>query len=173
MIGENVPGFDLEPAVADRVKWNDPELPVIGAVSLDVPVERVWEVFTDVRAWPTWNPCMWRARVEGGSPAVGARLRWVFNPIKPQYLYKLPATATIVECEPHDSVTWEVTALPGFHALHSYRFADLGDGRSAFASWEVAEGPLYRATRRFWLAHFRFVCQASLDGARTLRRQSR
>ena len=33
--------------------------------------------------------------------------------------------------EPHDRVTWEVTA-PGFHALHSYRFAALD--RSAAAS---------------------------------------
>jgi uncharacterized membrane protein len=163
-----VPGFDLEPAVAGRLSWDDPELPVAGSVALDIPVERVWDVFADVRGWPTWNPCMWRARVQGGQPAEGARLRWVFNPIKPQYLYKLPATATIVEYEPHHSVTWEVTALPGFHALHAYRFADLGGGKSAFGSWEVAEGPLYRATRRFWLAHFRYVCQASLDGARSL-----
>jgi hypothetical protein len=27
---------------------------------------------------------------------------------------------------------------------------------------------MYRGLRRFWLAHFRFVCQASLAGARNL-----
>jgi len=30
------------------------------------------------------------------------------------------------------------------------------DGRSAFSSWEQAMGGGFRATRRFWLAHFRF-----------------
>ena len=97
----------------------------------------------------------------------GATLAWVFNPIKSWYPYKMPARAEIVELEPHDRVTWEVS-LPGFHALHSYRFAGFGEGRSRFGSWEVAEGALFRATRRFWLAHFRYVCRASLAGAETL-----
>ena len=161
-------GPDLAPASAHRVAWTDPALPVAGSVVVEMAVERLWDVFSDVAGWPRWNPCMWRARVEGGRLALGARLRWVFNPIKPQYPYKLPATARIVECEAPRVVTWEVTALPGFHALHSYRFEDVGDGRARFGSWEVAEGPLYRAIRRFWLAHFRFVCRTSLEGAEAL-----
>jgi len=64
-------------------------------------------------------------------------------------------------------VTWEVSA-PGFHALHSYRFAALGPEHCRFGSWEVAEGPTYRALRPFWLAHFRYVCRESLAGARML-----
>ena len=76
--------------------------------------------------------------------------------------------AEIVELERCERVTWEA-ALPGFHALHSYRFEDLGGGNCRFGSWEVAEGAAYRATRRFWLAHFRFVCSESLAGAATLR----
>jgi uncharacterized membrane protein len=142
-------------------------LPVAGSVDLDIPVERLWETFLDVERWPSWNPCIWRARVRGGELSRGATLAWVFNPIKPWYPYKMPARAEIVELEPHDRVTWEV-AFPGFHALHSYRFAGLGEGRSRFGSWEVAEGAAFRATRRFWLAHFRYVCRASLAGAETL-----
>ena len=65
--------------------------------------------------------------MKGGELRVGATLRFAFNPIEARYLYKLPATAEIVEVEPHDRVTWEVSA-PGFHALHSYRFAALGRG---------------------------------------------
>ena len=68
-----------------------------------------------------------------------------------------------MEVVPDDRVTWEVDA-PGFHALHSYRFAALGPERSSFGSWEVAEGPTYRALRAFWLAHFRYVCRESLAG---------
>ncbi len=143
------------------------QLPIEGSVELELPVERLWETFLDVEGWPRWNPCIWRARVRGGELKQGATLVWAFNPIKPWYLYKMPASAKIVELEPHDRVTWEVNAL-GFHALHSYRFAGLGPERCRFGSWEVAEGATYRATRRFWLAHFRYVCRASLAGATVL-----
>jgi hypothetical protein len=105
--------------------------------------------------------------VRGGSLREGATLRFAFNPIEPRYLYKLPAWAEIVELAPHDRVTWEARA-PGFHALHSYRFAALAGGGSRFGSWEVAEGPAFHALRRFWLAHFRYVCRESLAGARGL-----
>ena len=71
------------------------------------------------------------------------------------------------EFEPCDRVTWEVRA-PGFHALHSYRFAALDERRCRFGSWEVAEGPAYRGLRRFWNAHFRYVCRESLAGASAL-----
>jgi polyketide cyclase/dehydrase/lipid transport protein len=143
-------------------------LPIEGSVELDMPIETLWDAFLDVERWPDWNPCIWRARVKGGGELrEGATLAWVFNAMKPWYPYKMPARAEIVELVQNDRVTWEVEA-PGFHALHSYRFAGLGTGRSRFGSWEVAEGPMFRATRRFWLAHFRYVCRESLAGARAL-----
>jgi hypothetical protein len=143
-------------------------LPIAGSVELEVPVERLWEVFLDVPGWARWNPCIWRSRVRGGELREGATLIWAFNPIERRYLYKLPATAEIVEVVPCDRVTWEVR-MPGFHALHSYRFAALDEWRCRFGSWEVAEGPAYRALSRFWNAHFRYVCRESLAGAAALR----
>jgi hypothetical protein len=146
-------------------------LPIEGSVDLAMPVQRLWQTFLDVERWSEWNPCIWRARVRAGELRKGATLAWVFNAIKPAYPYKLPARAQIVEFDPRDRVTWEVSA-PGFHAVHSYRFADLGPDKCRFGSWEVAEGPAYRALRRFWIAHFRYVCRASLAGAETLARGS-
>ena len=142
-------------------------LPVEGAVELDLPLDELWQTFRDVSRWHVWNPCIWKASVTGGRLAENATLVWAFNPIDRRYLYKLPAVATIVDFRPRECVTWEV-ALPGLHALHSYRFAELRGGRCRFGSWEVGEGPLYRGLRRFWLAHFRFVCESSLRGAATL-----
>jgi hypothetical protein len=144
-----------------------PPLPIEGDVDVDMSVERLWEVFVDVPRWRRWNPCIWRAGVRGGELREGARLVWAFNAIDRRYPYKLPAVAEIVEVAACERVTWEVDA-PGFHALHSYRFAALGPERCRFGSWEVAEGAVYRATKRFWLAHFRYVCAASLAGARSL-----
>lgn len=143
----------------------DPELPVTGWVTLDVPVQDAWRAFADVRSWPWWNPCFRWARCLGGGLRTGALLVWVFGPIRWWFPYVLPAVARVVECEPGRLVTWEVRALPGFLARHSYRFEPLGPDRCRFGSWEVAEGPAYRALRRFWLAHFRFVCRSSLAGA--------
>ncbi len=119
----------------------DPELPIAGTTEVSLSAERMWEAFAD--------------------------LYWAFNPIRPRYLYKLPAVARIAEFEPQRKVAWEVS-MPGFHALHRYEIEPLGGDRCRFGSWEVAEGPTYRRLRRFWLAHFRFVCQASLTGAREL-----
>ena len=133
-----------------------------------MPVERLWEAFLDVERWPQWNPCIWRSRVRGGELREGATLVWTFNAIKPGYLYKMPARAQIVEFEPTRPASRGRSSAPGFHALHSYRFAGLGPERCRFGSWEVAEGPAYRALRRFWIAHFRYVCRASLAGAETL-----
>jgi hypothetical protein len=142
-------------------------MPISGSTEVAMPVERLWEMFMDVPGWASWNPCIWRSSVRGGELREGTTLVWAFNPIKRAYLYKLPATAEIVEVVPADRVTWEVSA-PGFHALHSYRFAALSPERCRFGSWEVAEGPTFRAMRRFWLAHFRYVCRESLAGARSL-----
>jgi hypothetical protein len=149
-----------------------PPLPIEGSTEVDLPVQRMWAAFCDVETWPRWNPCIWRARVVDGELREGATLAWAFNPIRPAYLYKMPARAKIVEFVPLEKVTWEARA-PGFHALHSYNFAALGPDRSRFGSWEVAEGRTYRATRRFWLAHFRYVCASSLAGARELARSAR
>ena len=145
-----------------------PALPIEGYIDLDMPLERLWQIFTDVPHWPRWNPCFWWARVLGGELKAGTILYWCFNPIHPKYLYKMPAVARIIEYEPLRLVTWEVTSPPGFHALHSYKFEALGPNRCRFGSWEVAKGPFYQIMRRFWLAHFRFVCQSSLAGAQTL-----
>jgi hypothetical protein len=147
---------------------NDKALPVEGYVESDIPVAEVWQKFLQVEQWSGWNKCIFWARVWGGELKQGAWLIWLFNPIKPKYLYKLPSIAKIVEFEPERKITWEVTILPGFYARHSYIFEPLEDGRSRFGSWEVARGFTYRLLRRFWLAHFRFVRDKSLKGVQTL-----
>jgi len=134
---------------------------------LDLPMGRLWAAFADVSRWPEWNRSFASARVDDGALAVGVTLRFTFRPIRSAYPYLLPGSAEIVEMEEHERVTWEVRA-PGFHAVHGYRFASLGEARCRFGSWEVAEGPAFRALRRFWLAHFDFVCRESLAGAARL-----
>lgn len=85
--------------------------------------------------------------------------------------YRLPAIARLTEVLPERRVTWKVTLMPGFHARHTYWMEPIDDQRSRFGSWEVAEGPLHRLLRPFWLAHFRFVCRESLAGVERLTRR--
>lgn len=156
---------DPSPLPAD---WEpDPALPVEGWVDVELSAQRMWAIFQDVRAWRRWNPCILTARVTGGELRTGATLRWAFNAIGSWYPYKLPATAEIVELEPGRKVTWEVR-LAGLHALHSYLVEPTGAATCRFGSTEIAEGPAYRFLRAFWLAHFRYVCRTSLEGARTM-----
>ena len=130
--------------MTSEIVTDDPELPIEGTTQVSLPVERIWDAFVDVHAWRNWNPCIAWARVGGGELKEGATLYWAFKPIRRHYLYRMPAAATIVECDPRRKVTWEASA-PGFHAHHSYLFEPLGPDSSRFGSWEVAEGPAYRA----------------------------
>jgi len=140
--------------------------PVHGHVDVRIPAATLWEFFRQAQLWPQWNRCFYRVR--NADLVAGQRLVWAFQPIRPVYLYKMPAIADIVQVEAGHQVAWHVTALPGFFARHVYRLEDLGDGLTRFGSWEKAMGGGFRATRRFWLAHFLFVRDRSLEGARLL-----
>jgi hypothetical protein len=141
-----------------------PPLPVHGSTVVDMPVERLWATFVKVRGWRRWNPCFRATWTVGRPLEVGATIVLIFNVDGLPSFVKMPATATIVECEPCRRVTWEV-AFPGFHALHSYEFAAVDEHSCRFGSWEVAEGTLYDVAHGFWIRHFRWVCESSLRGA--------
>lgn len=146
-----------------------PEMsPIQGTVDVDVPAAVLWETFARPDLWPRWNRCFFW--VSNRDLVLGEKLVWVFEPIRPWYLYKMFATAKIVELVPGRKVTWEVTVLPGFYARHTYHLEDLGGGRSRFGTWEQAMGGLIRLapTKAFWVAHFTFVKDRSLEGARSL-----
>jgi len=140
--------------------------PVKGTVDVEVPISTLWEAFTRADLWSRWNRCMLWVRNRNLVPE--KRLLWVFRPIRRWYPYVLPAIARIVEVEDKSRVTWEVTALPGFYARHTYHMKNLGRGRTRFGSWEKAMGRGFRLTRWFWVPHFAFVRDRSLEGARQL-----
>jgi cyclase len=135
---------------------------------VNVPIGVLWEVFCQANWWPRWNSCFFW--VHNKNLVAGKRLIWAFEPIKWWYLYKMFASARIVEVEKERKVTWEVNALPGFYARHTYYMEDLGGGRSRFGTWEQAMGAQLRfsLTRRFWHSHFSFVKNRSLEGVQLL-----
>lgn len=140
--------------------------PVVGSVELDIPIAELWRCFTRADLWPRWNHCMFWAL--NRDLRAGDRLIWAFEPLRWWLPYKLAGTARLVEVGKAHHVTWEVTMLPGFFARHTYFMEDLGSGRTRFGSWEQAMGPTFRLLRPFWLAHFNFVLEESLQGAQNL-----
>ena len=140
--------------------------PVQGTVEIDVPIDTLWECFRHANWWARWNKCFFWARNK--DLVLGQKLVWIFQPIKWYLPYKMFAIANIVELEPKKKVTWEVTALPGFYARHTYHMEDLGGGRSRFGSYEKAMGWSFKLMKWFWIKHFTFVKDESLKGAQFL-----
>lgn len=141
-------------------------VPVAGTVDVAIPTDVLWESFRHPYLWPRWNKCFFYAK--NRDLVLGKQLIWVFQPIKWYYLYKMPAIAKIVEVEPNRKVTWQVTAFPGMYARHTYHMEPLPNGGSRFGSWEQAMGWGFRLIRKFWIAHFTFVKDESLIGAKRL-----
>ncbi|KST66742.1 MBL fold metallo-hydrolase [Mastigocoleus testarum] len=151
---------------AEILALSEDMTPIDGYVDLQIPVDVLWETFNRPNTWNYWNKCFfWTFNSE---LKLGKQLIWVFEPIRWWFLYKMPAIATIVELEPQHKVTWEVTILPGFYARHTYYMKDLGNGYTRFGSWEKAMGWNFRLLKGFWLAHFTFVKNFSLEGAKHL-----
>jgi hypothetical protein len=155
-----------DPVRKARLESSTDMAPVQGTVDVSVPIGTLWEAFTHANLWPKWNRCFFW--VKNRELVAGRQLIWAFQPIKWYYLYKMFAIAKIVEVEPGRKVTWQVTAFPGMYARHTYHMEPLSDGRTRFGSWEQAMGWGFRIIRRFWLAHFTFVKDESLIGARRL-----
>jgi len=169
---EQIADTDLVNARKRRKLLDSDEMkPVEGTVDLNIPAGDLWEFFEQSHRWPEWNPCFFW--VMNRRLQAGRQLIWAFQPIRRWYLYKMPAIARIVELIPARRVTWEVSALPGFYALHAYTVEERGANQSRFGSWEKAMGWGFRLMKPFWIAHFTFVKDASLKGAQSLESEYR
>lgn len=89
------------------------------------PPERVWQVLTDFRAWPEWNPMIPRIRCEA---RVGATVRFR---VRLDATPELGFVAKIVRCEPNRELAWRGGA-PLVPALawgeHYFRLEASGEG---------------------------------------------
>ncbi len=98
----------------------DLEAPVVARHSLviEAPLEIVWELHTGVDAWPSWQPDVERARLDGPF-APGSTFSW--------HTSGLDIVSTIYEVEPGRRSLWGGTAH-GIVGIHEWTFAPEGDG---------------------------------------------
>lgn len=97
----------------------DETAPVIVRLStvIDAPLARVWELHTDVAAWPAWNPDVDRTEVDGPL-APGSTFRWL--------THGLDISSTVLELVPGQRIVWGGPAA-GITGVHVWTFEKTGD----------------------------------------------
>jgi uncharacterized protein YndB with AHSA1/START domain len=98
-----------------------------GEQRIDAPPEIVWAVMSDIDAWPTWNPDVKRATLEGPL-ATGSVFRWKAGT-------SLVSRLEVVD--PPREIAWTGRTM-GIRAVHVYRFEPMDGGTLARSSesWE-------------------------------------
>ncbi len=90
-------------------------------ITITAPIERVWDVYSDVERWPTWTASVTSVHlVEGSAVAIGATAQ-----IKQPRFPTLRWTVTAVE--PGRSWTW-VARSPGATTTATHELRALDDG---------------------------------------------
>jgi uncharacterized protein YndB with AHSA1/START domain len=105
-------------------------------VLVKAPVERVWQLLTDVDRWPSWNHNVETANLQGGV-VPGSIFVW-----KSQGFM---VTSTIQTIEPNHRLTWTGAAF-GTRAFHSWKLEAV-DGGVLVTTNETFDGWLP------WLLH--------------------
>jgi hypothetical protein len=82
------------------------------------PLDAVWAAHTDIPDWPTWNPAITRAELEGPLK-VGAYFHWETE--------GLAISSTISEVIPGRRIVWSGT-VNGILGIHQWTFTPISDG---------------------------------------------
>ena len=72
---------------------------------IDAAPDAVWQILTDLAAWPRWGPTVSRAELDGTGLLLGATGR-VWTPIG------VPLPFVITDFEPGRSWGWDVAGVP-------------------------------------------------------------
>jgi hypothetical protein len=107
------------------------------SIDIDAPPELVWEVLTDLAAYPEWNPFITSAT---GTVEIGARLRLTMQPVGAR---RVTLRATVLEASPGRRLRWlGRVGVPGvFDAEHTFTISGR-DGGSRLAQDETFRGVL-------------------------------
>ncbi|HWN22464.1 MAG TPA: SRPBCC family protein [Gaiellaceae bacterium] len=99
-----------------------------GKIEVAAPPEVVWAVLTGIADWPSWNPDVKSATLDGPL-AAGTQFRWKAGPGT--------ITSTLRSVEPPRRIEWTGTTV-GIKAIHVHQFEQQGEKtivRSA-ESWD-------------------------------------
>jgi hypothetical protein len=134
--------------------------PVAGEAELEIaaPIEIVWNVLSAIDQWPTWNPDVRSASLEGPL-AEGSVFRWKAGPGT--------ITSTIQRLEPPRLIAWTGKTF-GIRAFHVWRLEE-GEGRTLVRTEESYDGLVARIFRR---PLAKTLERALVDGLRHLKAEA-
>ena len=117
----------------------DPAAPVAGAdeTAIDAPPETVWDVLTAIEEWPSWNPDVKEASIEG-AVAPGTEFRWKAGPGT--------IASALQQVDRPRLVSWTGRTF-GVNAFHVWRLEPT-DGGTHVRTEETFDGVLARLFRR-------------------------
>ena len=111
-------------------------------IVIHAPVEKVWQVQSDIEQWSTWQPDIATAKLEGAL-AAGTIFRWKAK--------GLNIVSTLHTVKPHQQIGWTGISL-GMSAVHNWRFEARGSDTLAITE-ESLSGWLTRLMK-FFDPHF-------------------
>jgi hypothetical protein len=89
-----------------------------GSVEISASPDEVWTIISDIGDWPSWNPDVREARLEGGLEP-GSRLTWRAGPGT--------ITSVLRSVLPGTELGW-TGATRGVHAVHVWRLESVAGG---------------------------------------------
>ena len=114
------------------------DAPAVASAGIEVVAgpEIVWEVLTSIDDWPSWNPDVGSASLDG-ELAEGSQFRWKSG--------RATIVSTIQRVEPPRVIAWTGRAL-GLRAMHYYRLDAHGEHTlvASEESWEGLAALLFR-----------------------------
>jgi uncharacterized protein YndB with AHSA1/START domain len=111
-------------------------------ILIQAPIETIWEIQTDVAGWPSWQPEVDGAQIDGPL-AVGSVFRW--------QTAGLDISSTVEEIDPPRRIVWGAPAQ-GIVAVHVWTFepqeggvlvrtAESGRASRSSPKWKRYRGP--------------------------------
>lgn len=93
--------------------------PVMASAEIvaNAPIEKVWDIETDLNNWDEWNSDI-ESMVVNGEIGTGTEFVWKAGGITIE--------STITEYEPHTRIAWKGKTF-GINASHLWNFANKGD----------------------------------------------
>lgn len=140
----------------------DGDAPVIARHEIDIraPLDTVWQLHTDVNAWPTWQADITAARLDGAFEP-SASFTWTIS--------GLSVTSTIYDVADRSRTLWGGTA-EGITGIHEWTFRDMTQGvlvstNESFAGVPVESDPspmqsLLDTSLVSWLLHLKAAAES-------------
>jgi uncharacterized protein YndB with AHSA1/START domain len=124
----------------------DAHAPVVGSAEREVatPPQLVWDVLTTIDEWPSWNPDLTEASLEG-ELREGSTFRWKAGAVK--------IASTLGQVEPPRTIAW-TSKSRGLRAIHVYRLDPHRGGTlvTTEESWDGFVARLFRVRMHNTLA---------------------